>query len=241
MQQALEIDPIPLCRENWHRLSSESQEIILGWLKKGFVERVEIYVAQLLGLTEEVSTLLLNRKTWGNGEIDPLDFDPDDTFEMAKTLILAEREKARRGSMYLEVLAWVRQRSGSFRFTDLRDEIPAPGMTLRGYIKQMVGAGILGRQERYKSGAIAIYLKSENAEELIDREIKRIGRLLTYNRTLDFILNSNGDYFTAQDVKDAVSAQNSSTISNQLSRLLKQGLLEGGYQGKRILYRLKKD
>ena len=241
MQQALEIDPIPLCRANWGRLSPSSQKIILGWLDEGNHERVETYVYQLFN--PSTGTPMISALPRGGGrsfsDPDDLDYSPP-TYEISSAR-LQEKIKNIRGECYYTFLAWVRDRQGPFFFSDLQAVDPAPESSVRGCLRKMIREGIVRKTQDHKSGQKAIYEKIPGTELAIGRLLKKLPRFNTQKVTLAWVLNTKGEYFTFADAKEKIDG-NASTISATISTLVRVEILQSKQWGKGCkIYRLMPD
>ena len=242
MQQAqFEIDPIPLCRANWGRLSPSSQKIILGWLDEGNHERVETYVYQVLNpLT---GTPMISSLPRGGSrsfsDPDDLDYSPR-TYEISSARLQKKIENIR-GECYYTFLAWVRDNEGPFFFSDLHAVDPAPESSVRGCLRKMIREGIVRKNQDHKSGQKAIYEKIPGTELAIERLLKKLPRFNTQKIALGWILNTKGEYFTLADAKEDIEG-NPSTISATISTLVRFSILQSKQWKKGCkIYRLMPD
>ena len=223
--QQLKTDPIPLCRENWGRLTPGSRKLILGWLGEGNHDRVETYVRLLFNPAPGVPMISSGSRGGGRsfGDPDDLDYSPR-TYDLSSAKLLKKIENIR-GECYYIFLAWVRDREGSFLFSDLQSVDPAPESSVRGCLRKMIGEGMVTKNSDYRSGQKAIYEKVPGAEFAIEKLLKKLPRFNTQKTALTWILNTKGEYFTLSDAKEEIEG-NASTISATISTLVRLSILQ---------------
>jgi hypothetical protein len=236
-----QISPIPQCEANWDRLSPGAQKIIQGWIDEGQYEQIEKYVGFAINPSFGNPQVGTGKKRGGGrsfGSPEDLDYSPH-TYEIS-TKIVSDKIATMRGECYYGLIAWVRDRSDPFFFSDLMAAGNSPETSVRGCLRRMRSAGVVDKNP-CKSGARATYFKVAGSEPLIDQLLRNTTRYDTQRSMLTYIAKSNGEYFTLGDAKEDVPGK-AATISSTISTLVRRGILEA-VQGKNgcKIYRLMPD
>jgi len=222
---------IPLCRENWHRLTPWSKKMVLGWLEEGEIGRAETYIAILNNEIPQPQT---------KSKIYYLDTAPR-TFEKSRQEIQALL-KNRRGLTRLQVLRWVQNRSDIFEFSDLVAGVPGHEMALRTCVRALHQDKIITWW--HPPGEINNkYQRIEGAEPLIQAAIEDFERVITRKDALEWIAASEGKYFSVADLKTAMNGRHPRIIDLIIPTLVRKRILESVHKDKQLanLYRLMPD
>ena len=205
---------IPLCRENWHRLTPWSKKIVLGWLDEGEIGRAETYIAILNNVPPPPQT-----KT----KIYYLDTAPR-TFEKSRQEIHTLLEN-KRGLTLLQVLRWIQNRPDIFEFSELVAEVPGREMALRTCVRSLHRDKIITWW--HPPGAINNkYQRLDGTELLIQSAIEDLERFVTRRAALKWISASDGKYFSIAELKSAMNGRHSRLIDALIPSLVRRRVLE---------------
>ena len=205
---------IPLCRENWHRLTPWSKKMVLGWLDEGEIGRAETYIAILNNVPPPPRT---------KSKIYYLDTAPR-TFEKSRQEIQTLLEN-KRGLTLLQVLRWIQNRPDIFEFSELVAEVPGREMALRTCVRSLHRDKIITWW--HPPGAINNkYQRLDGTELLIQSAIEDLERFVTRRAALKWISASDGKYFSIAELKSAMDGRHSRLIDALIPSLVRRRVLE---------------
>jgi hypothetical protein len=222
---------IPLCRENWHRLTPWSKKIVLGWLDEGEIVRAETYIAILNNVPPPPQT---------KSKIYYLDTAPR-TFEKSRQEIQTLLEN-KRGLTLLQVLRWIQNRPDIFEFSELVAEVPGRVMALRTCVRSLHRDKIITWW--HPPGEINNkYKRIAGAEPLIQTAIEDLERFVTRRAALKWISASDGKYFSIAELKSDMDGRHSRLIEALIPSLVRRRVLESIRKNGDLanLYRLNPD